>query len=299
MNVLLAEAFVAVANAGSVHKAAAQLGVSSSTISRRLAELESELGQRLIERTTRSLRVTDLGRAFHEQCMRGFDALADAHDLVASNQSRIHGTVRISCPPNVGPLLLPAIADVRAVYPDIQVLFVETERQLDQRADDIDLFIRGGAVTDDRLVARPLATYSHVLFASKQYATRHGLPKKPAGLAGHELITFGSRRRFAGWDLVPKHGGAAVHLDVRPVLASNDYATIARAVHLGLGIAELPTILRDQRASLVRVLPTWSLAEVTLKLLFASDRLLSKAVRAVIDSILATVPRALKSLAHP
>src|SRR5437763_15079920 len=95
VNLLAAEAFVTVVNLGSLHKAAARLGVSSATISRRLTELEGELGVRLVERTTRSLRVTDLGGAFHDQCTRGLDALADAHDLVASSNARLGGTVRI------------------------------------------------------------------------------------------------------------------------------------------------------------------------------------------------------------
>src|SRR5438445_6358809 len=240
VNLRSAEAFVTVVNLGSLHKAAARLGVSSATISRRLTDLESELGVRLVERTTRSLRVTDLGRAFHDQCTRGLDALADAHDLVASNNARLGGTVRISSPPNLGPLLLGAIAAVRTAHPDIQVLLVETERRLDQRTDDIDLFIRGGDVVDERLVARTLVTYPHVLVSSKEYLARAGAPRTPADLAAHKIITFGSRRRFAGWDLVPVRGGAPVHVDVRPGFSSNDYTTIARAVRAGMGIAEQP-----------------------------------------------------------
>src|SRR2546423_11282401 len=87
VSLLSAEAFVTVVNLGSLHKAAARLGVSSATISRRLTELEGELGVRLVERTTRSLRVTDLGRPFHHPCTRGLDALADAPALVAPHQA--------------------------------------------------------------------------------------------------------------------------------------------------------------------------------------------------------------------
>jgi DNA-binding transcriptional LysR family regulator len=291
MNLLSAEAFVSVVNLGSLQKAADRLGVSSATISRRLTELESELGVRLVERTTRSLRVTDLGRAFHDQCARGLDALADARDLVASSGARVGGTVRISAPPNIGPLLLGAIAQVRSAHPEVHVLFVETERRLDQRSDDIDLFVRAGEVFDERLVARKLATYPHVLVSSKQYIARAGTPKSPAELESHDTLVFGGGRRFAGWDLVPSRSGAAVHVNVRPALSSNDYGTIAQAVQAGMGIAEIPAILLgEQRASLVRILPKWTLGEVTLSLLFASDRLLSRAVRAVIDAIMATVP---------
>jgi DNA-binding transcriptional LysR family regulator len=291
VNLLSAEAFVVVVNLGSLQKAAARLGVSSATISRRLTELENELGVRLVERTTRSLRVTDLGRAFHDQCTRGLDALADAHDLVASNEIRVAGTVRISCPPNIGSLLLGAIAEVRSAHPEIQVLLIETERRLDQRKDDIDLFVRGGEVSDERLVARTLVTYPHVLVSSREYVSRAGAPATPPDLENHKIIVFGGRRRFAGWDLVPVRGGAPVHINVRPGFSSNDYATIAHAVRSGMGIAELPAILYEQRASLIRILPKWTVEDVTLKLLFASDRLLSKAVRAVIDAIMATVPQ--------
>src|SRR5438445_11896402 len=95
VNLLAAEAFVTVVDLGSLQKAADRLGVSASTISRRLTDLESELGVRLVERTTRSLRVTDLGRAFHDQCARGLEALAAAGELVAASETRVAGTVRL------------------------------------------------------------------------------------------------------------------------------------------------------------------------------------------------------------
>ena len=291
VNLLSAEAFVAVVNLGSLQKAAARLGVSSATISRRLTELESELGVRLVERTTRSLRVTDLGRAFHHQCARGLDALADARDLVASSGARVGGTVSISAPPNIGPLLLGAIAKVRRAHPEVHVLTIETERRLEQHSDDIDLFLRIGEVAEQRLVARKLATYPHVLVSSKEYVTRAGAPATPADLESHDILVFGGRRRFAGWNLVPVRNGSPVHVNVRPALSSNDYGTVTQAVLAGMGIAELPAILLGgQRASLVRILPKWTLGDVTLNLLFASDRLLSRAVRAVIDAIMADVP---------
>jgi DNA-binding transcriptional LysR family regulator len=287
---LAAEAFVTVVNLGSLRKAADRLEISSATMSRRLTELESDLGVRLVERTTRSLRVTDLGRAFHDQCARGLDALANARDLVASNKAHVGGTVRMSAPPNLGPLLLTAIAKVSRAHPDVHVVLVETERLLDQRNDDIDLFVRGGKVSDERLVARTLATYPHVLVCSKEYVSRAGAPARPEDLESHEILVFGGRRRFAGWNLVPVRGGAPVHVDVRPGLSSNDFATIAHAVRTGMGIAELPAILYEQRPPLVRILPKWTLGDVTLNLLYASDRLLSRAVRTVIDAIMATVP---------
>jgi DNA-binding transcriptional LysR family regulator len=299
VNLLSAEAFVTVVHLGSLQKAAERLGVSSATISRRLTELEAELGVRLVERSTRSLRVTDLGRAFHDRCTRALDAIEAAHDLVAQHQARVAGTVRLSTAPNLGPLLLGAIADVKTAHPEVHVVLVETERRLDLRHDDIDLFVRVGEVCDDRLVARRLGAYPHVLVASKEYVARAGTPATPEDLESHTLVVFGGRRRFSGWELVPVRGGAPVRVNVRPGLSTNDYATLAHAVRRGMGVGELPAILSAERASLVRVLPEWTLGEVALQLLFPADRLLSRAVRAVIDGIVGRVPGELRRSAKP
>ncbi len=290
MNLLAAQAFAAVVELGSLRRAAERLGTSSATVSRRLAELEAELGVRLIERSTRSLRVTELGLAFYARCATGLASIEDAHDLVAARQERVAGTVRISTAPTLGPLLLGALAAVRAEHPEVNVLLVETERRLDLHVDDVDLLVRVGAVSDDRLVARRLGTYPHVLVASKEYVDRAGAPTTPEELASHAIIAFGGKRRFAGWDLVSERGGAVVRVNVRPGLSTNDYSTLTHAVRRGMGIGELPALLSGERASLVRVLPEWTLGQVSLHLLFPADRLLSRAVRAVVDAVVSRVP---------
>lgn len=289
MNLLATEAFITVVRLGSLQRAADRLGVSAATISRRLTELETQLGVRLVERTTRSLRVTDVGRVYCDQCTRALDALAEASGLVASNETHVAGAVRISAARNLGPLLLDAIAAVQRAHPGVHVVLVETERLLDKHNDDIDLFVRVGAASDDRLVARLLGRYPHVLVASQDYLAKAGIPTRPEDLEQHRIIAFNSRRRFAGIDLVPTRGGASVHVNVQPSLSCNDYETITHAVRDGMGITELPAILCRQRGGLVRVLPQWILGEVTLNLLFAADRLLPRSVRVVIDAIAATV----------
>lgn len=214
---------------------------------------------------------------------------------MASSETRVAGDLRISAAPNLGSLLLPAVARLRGAHPELHLIIVETERRLDLRNDDVDLFIRVGAVSDDRLVARLLARYPHVLVASKEYIARCGAPARPEELASHEIIAFNSRRRFRGADLYPVGGGAPVHVDLRPTLSSNTYEMIIRATRDGMGIAELPAILCAQRAGLVRILPQWTLGEVPLHLLYAADRLLPRTVRVAIDAILATVPESLRS----
>ncbi len=290
MNLLAAEAFVAVVDLGSLRKAAERLETSSATISRRLSELEAEMGVRLIERTTRSVRVTDLGRAFYERCASGFETIEDAHDLVAARQERVAGTVRLSTAPTLGPLLLGAINAARLAHPEVQVLLVETERRLDPHRDDVDILVRVGAVSDERLVARRLGVYPHVMVASKEYVARAGAPTAPEDLEAHAIVAFGGRRRITGWDLVPVRGGEAVRVHVRPGLSTNDYTTLTHAVRAGMGIGELPAIVAGGLAPLVRILPDWTLGEVPLHVLFPADRLLSRAVRAVIEALVAHVP---------
>lgn len=296
MDLLGIEAFTAVVQLGSLHAAAARLGVSSATISRRLTQLEDELGVRLLERSTRSLRVTELGRALHERCARGLEAIVEAGELVASQRARIGGVVRLSTPPDVAPLLLPAIAAVRRRHPLVRVAVVETERRLDQRRDEIDLFLRVGPVVDERLVARPLGTYPHVLVASEGYLAQRGTPRRPEDLATHDILAFGSRTIPTHADLAPTRRGKSVRVALAPVLATNDYQTILESARADMGIAEVPAFLHRPKAGLVRVLPRWTLGEVSIQLLYASDRMLSKTVRVVLDAIVGSVPARLRDL---
>lgn len=296
MNLLGVEALSVVVQLGSLQAAAKRLGVSPATISRRLTQLEDELGARLIERTTRSLRVTELGRAFHERCTSGLEAIVAAGELVASQRERVGGVVRISTPPDVAPLILPAIAEVRGRHPLVHVVLVETERRLDQRRDAIDLFLRVGAVEDERLVARPLGTYPHVLVASEAYLARRGTPTRPEELATHDLIAFGSRTGPIPVELSSTtRRGRSLRVSLTPMLAANDYGTILAAARADMGIAEVPAFLQRGNTDLVRVLPTWTLGEVSLRLLFASDRMLSKTVRTVLDAIATSVPSRLSA----
>ena len=106
--------------------------------------------------------------------------------------------------------------------------------------DDVDLLVRVGAVSDDRLVARRLGGYPHVLVASKEYVARAGVPATPEELESHSLVVSGGRRRFSGWELVPESGGETVRISVRPRLSTNDYGTLTQAVRRGMGIGELP-----------------------------------------------------------
>lgn len=296
MKLLEAQAFVAVVELGGLRPAAERLGVSAATVSRRLAELEESLGVRLLERTTRSLRVTDAGRVFHSACARGLESMQAAEELVAARAGRVAGTVRVSTARNLGPLLLEGLAAVQRAHPELRLVLVETELLLDAHRDSIDLFLRVGEPKDDRLVARLLGSYPHVLVASREYLRRAGRPQQPKDLESHRLLLFDNRRGLLGVDLLPTSGGPPERVELRPSFAANDYETLARAARAGMGIAELPAILLGLHAGLGRVLPGYTLGEAKLHLLYASDRLLSRAVRAVVEGLARTLPPHLREL---
>ncbi|MFO0600742.1 MAG: LysR substrate-binding domain-containing protein [Myxococcaceae bacterium] len=155
------------------------------------------------------------------------------------------------------------------------------------------LWIRAVAVTTHRKWHQPAKSVA--TGASPSTHVDAGAPKRPEDLASHRLIAFERRPALQSLALFPTGGGEPVSVAVRPSVSSNDYVTITHAARSGLGITELPAILYEQRAGLVRVLPEWTLGEATLHLLYAADRLLPRTTRVVLDAILTTVPEQLRA----
>lgn len=288
VDVVDAQAFVAIVHSGSLRGAAEALGVSAPTITRRLARLEADLGVRLVERTTRSLRLTELGRSFHRRCAQGLEIVASARALVESRQQRVEGLVRMTTAPSLGPLVIEVLASVRREHPGVRLQLVHAAKRLDQRRDDFDLLLRVGAVEDQSLVGRRVASYPHVLVAGREYLEAHGPLRAVSALRRLPQVTFGESGASDRWAL--ESGKRRFSVESEPVLQTNDYSTVIAALEAGLGVGELPAILLDEHPTLVRVLPKWHLGMVPLTLLYPSDRLLSRAVRTVVDAMAVELP---------
>src|SRR5580693_1620431 len=184
--------FAQVVESNSFVKAARQLQIPTSTVSRRIAELEKQLGVRLIERSTRSLRLTDVGSEVLEHAQRGAE-LSEAIDNIASNHlSKVSGTLRLSAPPSISDsLLVPLVGAFQASYPDARIQIFISERFVDHIADGIDLAFRvGGQLEDSSLVARKILTYRHQVVASPAYLKKSKPPQTPQDLLGHRLFSF-------------------------------------------------------------------------------------------------------------
>jgi len=277
--------FAEVAEANSFSEAARRLKMPTSTVSRRVADLETQLGVRLIDRSTRKLRLTDVGLELLEHARRTAE-LSDAIDSIASNHlSKVSGTLRLSAPPSISDsLLVPLVGGFQASYRDVRIQIFISERFVDHIADGIDLaFTVGGALEDSSLVARKILTYRHQLVGSPAYLKKSKPPQTPQDLLSHRLFSFLRHGKPENtWRFSHVNGKDKETINFQPFVCMNDYTGLASALLAGAGIGDLPPIvqpqfLRDGR--LVEVMPNWRLRTVNLWLVHLGNRFTQRSVR--------------------
>lgn len=275
--------FAMVVEVNSFSEAARRLKMPTSTVSRRVAELEEELGVRLLERSTRSLRLTDVGSEVLEQAQRSAEVSEAVSNIASNHLSKVSGTLRIAAPPSISDsFLAPLVGAFQASYPDVKVQIFITERIVDQIAEGVDLAFRVGELEDSSLVARRLLRYRHQLVASPAYLKKFKAPKTPKDLLGHRLLAFSFWRPDSNWHLTHASTNEKETLTFQPYLSINEYSGLAFALLAGAGIGELPPIvqpdlLRDGR--LVEVMPEWHFQIFNLSLCHLSNRYLPRPVR--------------------
>jgi DNA-binding transcriptional LysR family regulator len=276
--------FAKVVEANGFSEAARRLKMPTSTVSRRVAELEEQLGVRLLERSTRSLRLTDVGTEVFEHAQHSAE-LSEAVDNIASNHlSNVSGVLRLSAPPSISDsLLAPLVGAFQVSYPKVRVQVFITDRIVDQIAEGVDLVFKvGEQLKDSSLVARRILTYRHQLLASPTYLAKCKPPKKPQDLLEHRLLAFSFWTPTNAWNFAHANGKKKETLTFQPFLAMNDYAGLAAALLAGTGIGDLPPLvqpelLRDGR--LVEVLPNWHLCNFHLWLVHLRNRYITRPVR--------------------
>jgi DNA-binding transcriptional LysR family regulator len=233
-------AFVAVADAGSISEAARRLGLSKSVVSERLMELERSLGARLLQRTTRKVSVTEDGLAFLERARRIVRETVDAAADLAERRGALVGPLRISAPVSFGILHLgPALYPFLDENPGIELTLDLEDRFVDVAADGYDAVIRHGAVRDNRLIVKRLASSRRLLVASPAYLAEHGTPESLAALDSRSAILY--MNRDADWRFTGSEGSTVIR--PRRSLRVNNGLIMRDAVVAGLGIALLPTFM--------------------------------------------------------
>lgn len=231
-------AFLATAEAGSISAASKRLGLATSVVSERLADLEKTLGAKLIQRTTRKLSLTESGRSFLPRAQRILREADEAEAELAAQSGTLAGPLRISAPVSFGILHLgSALCRFLVEHPEIDVSLDLDDRFVDIAADGYDAVLRHGPVGDTRLIAKRLATSRRLLVASPAYLKMFGQPTSLAELADHRGILYSNRE--SDWRFRTPGGWSVVR--PKPALRVNNGMIMKDAALTGIGIALLPT----------------------------------------------------------
>jgi DNA-binding transcriptional LysR family regulator len=282
--------FAEVVEHGSFTAAARVLGVQTSKLSRRIRALEEELAVRLLNRTSRSLSLTETGRLFHQHCLALVAEAKAAKDIVDWTQSRPQGTVRISCP--VG-LLESGISTIIARYvrdnPDVQVLLDATNRRADVVEEGLDFAIRVRLppLENTDLAVRQLGLSIQILVASPEMAARHPAPTSIESVKEWPTLAMASASERFVWNLVDVEGRVTSWAH-RPRLATDDLASLRVAALSGVGVAMLPRELVEadiQAGRLQHLLPGLATTPALVHAIFPTRRGMVPAVRHLLDAL--------------
>lgn len=277
--------YVKVVQAGSFTRAADAMGTHKARVSRIVAKLERDLGVRLLERTTRSLSMTEAGREIFERVIGILGAVDDVERVAQSIQGEPRGVLKLTCGVEFGTIAVGGWIDAYLRrYPQVRVEADFTGRLVDIVHEGFDLAIRIGELPDSRLAARRISELRYGLFASPTYFARREVPSDPEDLAQHELLLFAAGSHGGGWLL--GRGSETRRVEGPARLRINNSFAVRDAAIGGLGIAQLPLLVAGPAVaagSLVSVLPDWSPSPIPIHALFPSSRYLTPKVRAFID----------------
>lgn len=282
--------FVRVVQAGSIRGAADLLDMPKSTVSRKVIELEERLQARLLQRTTRQLGLTDVGRIYYDHALRVVAEVESAELAVRSQHETPRGLLRVTAPLNLG-LFAPILSSYLTRYPEVRLELSANTRVVDLVEEHFDVGIRMGALEDSTLIARPLGLFDRMLVATPAYLHRRGRPTHPDDLKSHDCLLFGTSTtlRLTG-------DGRTAEVTLSPRLLVTDMDVLGCAVIEGLGIAPIPTFLCQGAllaGRLERVLPRWSPPSTPMHVVYPSTRYLSPTVRSFVDHLRENVPDSL------
>ncbi|VWX37057.1 MULTISPECIES: LysR family transcriptional regulator [unclassified Limnobacter] len=258
-----AETFLMVVNTGSFAAAAKLKGENPSSISRAVAQLEAHLNIRLLNRTTRQVKITEAGEIYKLYAQRMLESQQEARDAITQLQSgQPHGTVRISLPVIVGEkILAPRLPEFHAKYPDVQLQVDLSNRNAMIVEEGFDIALRVGPLQDSTLRARKIATIWRKLYASPAYLEKHGAPQTPGDLVHHQCIAFSQRGDLKEWEFWPKNGAQPSQKHrVISWLTCSSPIMVVRAIQAGLGLGRSADWMLQgplARGELIEVLEDW------------------------------------------
>ena len=291
------QAFVRVVETGSFTRAAEALQVSKTTVTHLVQQLEARLRVKLLHRTTRQVKVTPDGAAYHAHALRLLADMDDAEASLSGSAALPRGRVRVDVPSPVARLILvPALPGFYARYPDIQVHMGVSDRRVDLVGEGVDCVLRGGELSDSSLVARRVAELPVVVCAAPAYLQRVGRPEHPRALASapHSAVGFLSSRTGRPLPTVMTRGTERVDGAMRHALAVDDGNAYLAAGLAGLGVLCLPRYMAEAhlaRGELLPLFEDWRLDPLPMVVAFPSSRHLSAKVRVLVEWIAESMGR--------
>lgn len=282
------QAFVSVVEAGGFTAATERLPISRAGISKHIAELETRLGVRLLNRTTRHISLTEAGRAFYTRCVQILADVADSECVATGLTTEPYGVLRLNAPMSFGiQQLAPRLHRFRELYPKVELELNLNDRFIDVVEEGYDIVIRIAQLKDSSLVARRIAPCRHLLCAAPGYLRQHGMPQSPAELVQHACLHYSHLEGGREWLLRGPDGEHRI--PVRGPLTANNGDAICRAACDNMGIALLPDFIVAESIKAGRlqiVLPAYCPAELHIYAVYPSRKFMSVKVRRFIDFLI-------------
>lgn len=283
------QAFVRVVEAGNFSKAADSLALPKPTVTRLVQWLEAHLQTKLLNRTTRRVTVTPDGAAYYERATRLLGEMDELEASMSHAKTNPRGRLRIDVGSTLGKLvLIPALPDFHARYPDIQIDLGVSDRPVDLISENVDAVLRGGTIQEESLVARRIAEFHFVAAAAPAYLQRYGMPQHPLELheGAHRIVGFFSPRTGRQLPMDFTKDGERHEVFGRPILSVNDSDAYLAAAIAGLGVVQTASFMLQEhiaRGTLVPVLADWSADPLPLHIVYPPNRHLSTKLRVFVD----------------
>ncbi|MEL0658775.1 LysR family transcriptional regulator [Psychromonas arctica] len=275
--------FAQVIEQGNLSAAAKHVGLSRAVVSYHIKKLETQLGIKLLNRSTRSIALTEAGSQYYERCRVIVEQALAANQQIENLKNNPTGLIKIACPVSVGlHTIVPALNSFRQLYPNIQLEINLSDEVVNIIKDGFDIAIRGAALADSSLQATKLSTLSTCLCASPEYLLKYGRPNTPAQLASHDWVVY----KLAASVLELKKGNRSYSVKFKGNISTNNAAARTAFVEGGHGLGRIPTYdaaPKIKAGSLVQLLNDYQLNDIDVYAVFPPGAAESKKLRLLID----------------
>jgi len=277
--------FIRVVDAGGISRAAEQLGIAKSAVSRRLVDLETRLGIRLLNRTTRTSSLTEAGRGFYERSIKIIDDISELNALASDSNTCLEGTINLAAPLSFGlSHLAPAIDDFLSLHPELTININFSDRQINLIEEGLDLAVRIADLKDSSLIARKLSPIRTQLCASPEYLKKQGTPETLDDLKHHPLLHY-NLSNTSSWKLTDSQGEQHF-IHVKAKINANNGDFLKDMAIAGHGILMIPTFISWKaiaNGELVPLLSDYMTPQLNAYAVYPQTRYLSQRTRVLID----------------